>query len=187
LFPHKGWQVSFLGLTGQKNISYAPNDTLFSQIPPSTRQWQLATEVASYWHVSKNTSLMYRGKGMKIWNDYLFINELERLGGLQTMRGFNERSFFVSAFWLNTLSYRLHLEQQNTEESMLFIFVDQAWTEKTLWRATPLTQRLWAIGAGLQIQTNVGIFQFVYALGKIARQPFALNQAKIHFGLMSRF
>lgn len=187
LFPHKGWQFSCSALAGNKTLAFAANDTIFSQFPTTTFQGQLAMDMAKYWRVGQNTSLMYRGRGMKIWNDYLFINELERFGGLQTMRGFNERAFFVSAFWLNTLSYRLHFDQQDAEESMLFVFIDQAWTERKLWNETASRHQLRAIGAGLQLQTKAGIFQFIYALGKTDRQPFAFNQAKIHFGLMSRF
>ncbi|GAB4333553.1 MAG: membrane protein [Flammeovirgaceae bacterium] len=186
IFPHKGWKFLIQSIAGNKQLTPSVADTTLMNLPKKTFQWQSQLELAKYWWLSSHSSLMLRTKAMKIWNDYLFINELQRFGGLQSMRGFNEREFFVSAFWFNTLEYRFHFDRKEGDESMFFLLLDQSWIEQDLYKGKT-NNELWGVGAGLQLQTKAGIFNFVYALGKSEQQSFAPNLAKIHFGLLSRF
>jgi outer membrane protein assembly factor BamA len=186
IFPHKGWKFLLHSMAGNKQLTSSINDSTLKELPSKTFQLQTNLEISNYWWISSQSSLMLRTKAMKIWNDYLFINELQRFGGLQSMRGFNEREFFVSAFWMNTLEYRFHFDRKEGDESMFFLLIDQSWIEQKLYKSQTNNQ-LWGVGAGLQLQTKAGIFNFVYALGRSEQQSFAPNLAKIHFGLLSRF
>lgn len=112
----------------------------------------------------------------------LFANELYRLGGLKSLRGFDEQSINASSFVIWKAEYRFILEQN----SYLLLFYNQAWYEdrsKTaLFSDTP-----YGYGAGITFETKLGIFSFTYALGSQQGNPVEFRSAKVHFGLINYF
>ncbi len=106
-----------------------------------------------------------------------FSNQLYRVGGLQTLRGFNEQFFFTSSFLITQLEWRLFFE----EESYLFAFYDQGFLHTAQWEV-PL-----GLGGGFSLLTSSGLFSFVLAVGKSDDIPIELANMKIHFGYLSRF
>ena len=111
-----------------------------------------------------------------------FQNELFRIGGLKTLRGFDEESIYATAYSIFTLEYRFILEQN----SYLYVFGDGAWYEKNnisdYVRDTPI-----GFGAGISFETKAGIFSINYALGKQFANPIQLKSGKIHFGIVNYF
>jgi outer membrane protein assembly factor BamA len=111
-----------------------------------------------------------------------FQNELFRIGGLKSLRGFDEESIYATAYSIFTLEYRFILEQN----SYLYVFGDQAWYEKNnisnYVRDTPI-----GFGAGISFETKAGIFSINYALGKQFDNPIQLKSGKIHFGIVNYF
>lgn len=117
-----------------------------------------------------------------IYGETLFQNELFRIGGLKTLRGFDEESIFASAYSIFTLEYRFILEQN----SYMYVFGDGAWYEnnsaKQYVNDTPF-----GFGAGISFETKAGIFSISYALGKQFDNPIQLRGGKIHFGIVNYF
>jgi hemolysin activation/secretion protein len=115
-------------------------------------------------------------------NNNIFLNDLHRIGGLKTLRGFNENNFFASRYGVATLEYRLYTD----ETSYLLLFYDQGYIYNQLdiqhREDLPL-----GFGAGLSFLTRAGVFNFVYSLGASSSQKLNFNLSKIHFGLVSRF
>lgn len=116
------------------------------------------------------------------WNENLFQNELNRIGGLKTLRGFDEESIFASLYSIATVEYRFLLEQN----SYLFAFADGAYYENT-GRGKRIFDRPFGFGAGITFETKIGIFSLTYALGKQFNNPISFRAGKIHFGIVSRF
>jgi len=106
-----------------------------------------------------------------------FSNQLYRIGGLQTLRGFNEQFFFTSSYFISQMEWRLFFE----EESYLFAFYDQGFLHTERWQL-PL-----GLGGGFSLLTNSGLFSFALAVGRSQDIPFELANMKIHFGYLSRF
>ncbi len=111
-----------------------------------------------------------------------FQNELFRIGGLKSLRGFDEESIYASSFTILKLEYRYILEQN----SYMYVFGDGAWYEnksvKNYVRDTP-----YGFGAGISFQTKAGIFSIGYALGSQFNNPIQLRSGKIHFGIVNYF
>jgi hemolysin activation/secretion protein len=111
-----------------------------------------------------------------------FQNELLRIGGLKTLRGFDEESIFTTSYSIFTLEYRFLLEQN----SYIYLFGDGAWYEnnnvKEYVNDTPI-----GFGAGISFETKAGIFSINYALGKQFDNPIQLRSGKIHFGIVNYF
>ena len=117
-----------------------------------------------------------------ITGNNLFSNELYRLGGLQSLRGFDDESLFVSSYaWLNN-----ELRYLSGKNSNLFLFYTYAYTEN-LSRNVRRFDRPFSLGAGINFETKAGIFNLTYALGKQLNNPLLLRAAKIHFGIVSVF
>jgi hemolysin activation/secretion protein len=104
-------------------------------------------------------------------------NQLYRVGGLQTFRGFNEQFFYTPTYIISQLEGRLFFEEQ----SYVFVFYDQGFLKNRTW-SNPL-----GLGGGFSLLTNSGLFSFAMAVGRSEAIPFELANMKIHFGYLSRF
>jgi len=110
----------------------------------------------------------------------LFLNDLYRLGGINSLRGFNDLELFASSFMLFKIEARLLIG----DKSRIFLFYDQAFTNNNVvnYQDAPF-----GFGAGLLIGLGSGTLQLAYALGKSNQQSLSLNQAKIHLGYVAKF
>ena len=118
--------------------------------------------------------------GAVVNNDQLFANDLIRLGGVNSLRGFNDLELFVSSYALARIEARLIINSN----SRLFVFFDQAVTDNIV---TNFSDHPYGFGAGLMLDTGAGNLQLVYALGVSGEQSLSLTQSKIHIGYVARF
>ncbi len=121
-----------------------------------------------------------------LYGENTFQNELFRIGGLKTLRGFDEESIYASAYSIFTLEYRYILEQN----SYLYLFGDQAYYESninTINQPLLIHDTPYGFGAGISFETKAGIFSISYALGSQFNQQIQLKSGKIHFGIVNYF
>ena len=112
----------------------------------------------------------------------IFSNELFRIGGLKSLRGFDEESILASDYTIFKLEYRYLMETN----SYLFLFINGAsWHRKS--RTNPASDTPIGFGTGITFQTKLGIFSVSYALGREFSNPIYFKNAKIHFGLINYF
>ena len=127
--------------------------------------------------------VLYNGLSYaRIFNDYLFKNDLMRVGGLKTIRGFNENFFFASQVAISNMELQLHFQS----DSYIFMFYDQAFISNSILELSKDDQPL-GVGVGLALQMNTGQLNLAFALGKSADQKLDLNLSKFHFGYVARF
>lgn len=112
----------------------------------------------------------------------LFLNELYQIGGIKTLRGFDEESIFASSYAIGTLEYRYLLDRS----SNIFGFIDLALVQKSIMDKKENSQFLGA-GLGLNVMTKTGLFTLAYALGKTEQQAFGVKTSKIHVGFSTMF
>lgn len=115
-------------------------------------------------------------------NENMFRNEIYRIGGLKTLRGFDEQAIFATGFAIGTIEYRFILEQN----SNVFVFFDQAYYEDKT-REDVLSDTPFGFGAGVNFETNAGVFSLTYALGKQFDNNISFRGGKVHFGFISFF
>jgi len=182
--PRKGLRLIANVRAGNKTIRQNAkiNPEAYEGIRLKTLQIN-ADLLAEYYIPLANRSTIKTGlQGATMINQNLFQNELPRIGGLKTLRGFDEESIFASFYTIATLEYRFLLEQN----SYLFTFVDGAYYENTS-RGKRIFDRPIGFGAGITFETKIGIFSLTYALGKQFNNPVSFRSGKIHFGIVSRF
>ncbi|MFH0893051.1 MAG: hypothetical protein V2A54_01345 [Bacteroidota bacterium] len=184
LNPSRGYAIKATGTAGERTIRKNPalNPLEYDSILLISNQYSISGMASVFIPVFRSFVLMNAFNYGKIIGKNLFSNELERIGGLQTLRGFDEESIYCSQFLIGTLEFRYILEQN----SHLFLFYDQAYYENFSAgksdHDTPL-----GFGAGIRFQTKAGIFTLSYALGKQYSNPIQFSTSKVHFGIASYF
>lgn len=139
-----------------------------------------------FWQLSTRSHLYAKGMLQSLRTESLFTNELYRLGGLKTLRGFNELSLFGSTATLGTLEYRLFLERF----SYLFAFVDGGFIENAVENTNETPNAILypiGTGAGFSFRTGGGIFTLAFAIGRTNVSNFDFRTSKVHVGFVNRF
>lgn len=185
-YPQKGNAINVnLGI-GNKNIKQL-DESLSENVELKTTQVSFTANIQHYSKLGKRSVFLSGLKVGSLINDNLFLNDLYRIGGLKSLRGFNESTFFASTYVVGTLEYRFFTD----ETSYLLLFYDQGYLTYDLLDNLPDNSSYedfpLGLGAGISFSTKAGIFNFIYSVGRSEVQPIGLNFSKIHFGLISQF
>lgn len=121
------------------------------------------------------TSLAFKG----INGPNILLNESYRTGGMGSIRGFNEWSFFVTSAAIGTLEYRFFVDSK----AFFKAFYDAGWQS-----VTGGSQGYYqGFGAGLALPVSVGMFHVDVAVGKFPGLPIDLRNTRLHIGLKAGF
>ena len=173
-------QAAFGRKTILKNAGF--DDSVYEGVDFETIQFTTEDAVSGLLQFKNAYFLYSKISGGLMINERLFHNDLYRLGGLNSIRGFNENFFYASRYLLGTLEFRMYFNSI----SSLFAFYDQSYVyynlEDSQFNDTPF-----GIGLGMNIESGNGLFTLVYALGQTQEQPLDFRLSKIHFGYISAF
>ena len=184
LNPRRGFRIISKIGAGNRTIkkNAALNPELYEGLKLKTLQFNGAIDADIYFPLFKRATLNMGFLGNWLNSSNLFENELSRIGGNNSLRGFNEESIFAASYLITNLEYRYLLE----ENSFLFAFLNAAWYENKAINRN-ITDTPYGFGAGISFQTKAGIFSISYALGKQFNNPIEFRTAKVHFGITSLF
>ena len=182
--PRKGYVLTLNTALGQRVVikNTHMESSLYQTIPPSSTQWQLMGKTDIYRPIKKRWVWYLGLKGGHLYGKQLFENELFRIGGLKTLRGFDELSIFASSYLIlnNELRYIFG------RRSYIQLFFDIARLEKNT-SAEQISDVPFGFGAGISFDTKAGIFAFNYALGRQMNNPLRIASGKITFGYTAVF
>ena len=184
LNPRKGMSLNLTLSAGNRTIRKNPKleEELYANLKLKSSQYQGELEFASFIPVLSKATIKFGMQAAFVKSDQLFRNELFRIGGLKTLRGFDEESLFASSYGISTVEYRFLFE----ENSAIFLFADACWYERNL-AGNFATDLPVGIGAGINFETKAGIFSLNYALGNQNGNGFDVRSGKIHFGIVNAF
>lgn len=196
--PRRGWSLTLRGVAGfntilRNNLIESlrdPQDTLFrfsglyDSIAGRVARYRLESQVQYFIPLFVRSTLKLGARGGGIFSEKpVYANEQYRLGGNKLQRGFNEESLFATRFAVITAEFRLLIGQN----SFLAAFTDYGYIENRTDR-NRIFQRPWGLGAGLNVETQAGIFGINLAVGRPdAGQPFDWRAPKFHLGYVSLF
>lgn len=184
LNPTKGFVIDADLRAGKKTIKKNTelDETLYENIVLKSVKYFATFQGDFYFSIIKRTTIKLASQVAWLENENLFVNELFRLGGIRTLRGFNEESLFASFYTVGTIEFRYLLEQN----SNIYVFFDQSYYERKM-RNSYFHDIPYSFGAGISFQTKAGIFSMNYALGSEQGNPIQFRGAKIHFGFVNYF
>ena len=129
-----------------------------------------------------STVLLSNKTGWVTSGEDLFQNELYRIGGTKTLRGFNEEVIFTNFYNIATIEYRLLIDRN----SNIFTFLDFGYYDQHS-TSSRISDNPMGIGVGLNLSTKIGIFSISYALGTDKNESLNFRNGRIHFGMVTQF
>lgn len=181
--PRRGSRLQGTFSLGNKRILQNTGlpEELYAGLEGSSAQYQGWFSGEKHLFIKPAWGMWIRGVGGFLQNQNLFLNELYRLGGLKSIRGFNEKNFFAKNFGYINLEQRLFFDQN----SFLVVFADLGIIENPY--NSPKIDHPFSFGTGINLDTDGGLFSFVLAIGKSNTQPLSFSYSRIHFGYLARF
>lgn len=189
--PRKGIDLFAEAAVGTKNstIVYTQNDVQ-KDSTQRTSQITETTWLKTYIPLFSRAAIGISVKDARIINKQIYTNELLRIGGLHSLKGFDEESIFTSAHTIGYIEVKYVLERN----SSAFIFFNAAYYQNRA-DSVAIYGYPYGFGVGGLFETKAGIFQINYALGRnLYRQgdvwrdsKLLFRSGKIHFGFVSFF
>lgn len=181
--PRRGSRIQGTFSLGNKRILQNTGlpEELYAGLEESSAQYQGWFSGEKHVFIKPAWGMWIRGVGGFLKNQNLFLNELYRIGGLKSLRGFNEKNFFAKSFGYLNLEQRLFFDQN----SFLTVFADLGIIENPY--NSPKIDRPYSFGTGINLDTDGGLFSFVLAIGKSSTQPLSFSYSRVHFGYLARF
>ena len=183
--PRKGILLDGLGSVGTRVISKNADldeNHLYDSLLLSSTQYNVEFSGDYFLSLGQRSVLDIGNMSGWIYGPDIFTNELFRIGGLKSLRGFDEESIYASLYTIGKIEYRYLLEQN----SFLFLFMNAAYVRDES-RGKYIYDDPYGFGAGIDFETKIGIMSLNYALGKQFDNPVYFRNAKVHFGIVNYF
>jgi outer membrane protein assembly factor BamA len=194
LNPRSGNEIKVTTSVGIKNIK-RNNDilsikdpsfnyaSLYDSLKERSYQFRIKLMAAHYFPVGKQSTFKTALNAAIFNSQSVFRNELFQIGGYRLLRGFDEESIYATQYAVTTVEYRIRV----TLNSYFFGFVDGA-VVKNKYQHINLNNSFISTGAGMALETKLGLLNVSYALGKRNDVKFNIREAsKIHFGYVNYF
>ncbi|GAB4107620.1 hypothetical protein GCM10028791_00660 [Echinicola sediminis] len=183
--PKRGQRAIIEVGLGNKKILHnsAIEEDLYDGVDKESIQYHSKLILENFWTWGRNISALIRANAGIIEGGNLLRNDMFRLGGLKSIRGFNENFFFANRYVYTNFEPRFYFE----DHSYFLAFVDWAWLEQRASLGRAGKDQALSLGGGLSLDTGNGAFQLVFGVGKSNEQQMGVNYAKVHFGYLGRF
>ena len=157
--------------------------SLYDTITTTAYQYRIETQTDYYLKIGKRATIKLGVKSGSLFSSSLVAaNEQYRIGGSKILRGFDEESIFATQFAVGTLEYRFLIGKN----SYLYTFLDGAYIHNQT-RSFDNNDTPYGIGAGITIETKVGLFGVTLAAGSQQHNGIDFRNIKTHFGYVSYF
>lgn len=184
LYPRKGWFGYFEFGIGNKKI--LQNSGLPASVYESANQYAIQyffnAKAEKHIYLYPKFGIMTALQAGQLESSNLFLNDLYRIGGLKSIRGFNENTFFANRYIYTNIEPRFYFDAY----TYFMIFADIGNVSNKV-SGVGGVDWPYAIGSGFNLTIDEGIFRFIYAVGQSDNQPLAFNYSKIHLGYTGRF
>jgi outer membrane protein assembly factor BamA len=182
--PRKGFGIDLTANIGNKLLKKKDDipDSLYNGLKLKDASYGMSLKADVFIPIMKRNTIRLANQTHFTYSNDIFLNEALRLGGLNTLRGFDEEVFYATFFSVFTVEYRFLIDYR----SSVFAFYDQGMFERNT-RDGYVKDLPFGFGVGLNMGTKIGTFSLSYAFGKQQDQPILIRNGKIHFGYIAYF
>lgn len=193
--PTSGYVLKVNGSAGVKQIKKnnaivglydEVTATNFSYLYDTARlksfQFRVGVAIDKYWRLAARHTIKTSLNGAYFYSRTVLENEKYRLGGVNSLRGFDDQSIFTPYYAMANLEYRFLL----SKNSYFSAFFNAAMVEDVRPGKGPFDFP-YGFGAGAAIETKIGLFGITYAMGTQLENKISFRSAKIHFGYVNYF
>lgn len=121
-----------------------------------------------------------KSQSFYLQSDNYIVNELQRFGGINSIRGFNENSLQGNLFSSVLSEYRYVL----TPNLYIHSIIDYGYIQD---KTSESNQNLFGFGFGFGILSKNGLFNLVYANGSTDKQAIKLSNSIVHISFKANF
>lgn len=174
-------RIFMIGKTlNRKNSEKNPDSGEFTDIKTNQYEIGLNTYYIFGWNEKHFLKTKLEAYSLFGKAEFFTQNELYRIGGFNSVRGFNEESISASTYGIAGLEYRF----LPNDGFYISVFGDYAVLEN---KPADIRENLLGVGAGISFLTKLGVFNLSYAVGKQSNTGLDFDNSKIHFGLLAQF
>ena len=181
----------FLGFGYEYKIlknDFFRNDLFFIKINPSfgkrkiidnvSQQIKIETTIAYLLDLKRKKSIYFRNKTAILNSKNYFNNELFRIGGNKSIRGFNEQSIFVKNYLIQNIEFRY----QTSKGSYIYTITDLA-----LITTTNSKEKLYSFGLGYLFNSNSSQINISTAVGTNTKNPLDFKNTQFFVNWVNFF
>ena len=132
------------------------------------------------WSLNVKNHILIQNESSTMLSDNFLTNELYRIGGVNSIRGFNEESILASTYSYFNIEYRFN----PNNSSYLYSITDLGYIDNRIIKGT---SNIYSLGLGYAFTTKLGLLNISYALGKISDQSFNFDNSRLHIKVISFF
>ena len=143
----------------------------------------IAVMVDKFWKLTNKQTIRTMFEGKYFFADHILDNEQYRIGGVTSLRGFDDRSIYTPYYAMADLEYRYLI----SKNSYFYAFFNAAMVKEQGHFIKKPFDFPYGFGAGTTFETKVGLFGITYALGSQESNPISFKTGKIHFGYVNYF
>lgn len=144
----------------------------------SLRQIKLEATISYLLDISKRSSIYLKNKTGVLNSENYIQNELFRIGGNNSIRGFNEQSIFVKDYVIQNIEYRYLL----SKDAFIYSITDLAFIT-----TTNTTEKLMGLGIGYLFNTNNAQINISTTLGNNSRNPINFKDTQLFINWINFF
>lgn len=153
------------------NFEYLRGERINNSTKNNQEKIKLSAEYL--FELNQKQSILLKNKSELLMGKNLFQNELYRIGGVNTIRGFDEQSIFTSKYSITNIEYQYY----TNKETFLYSITDMAVIQDEIFNKTSL---LFGVGLGYSIASTNSVLNISYAIGKNEGTSFNVKNSRIH-------
>jgi len=174
--PSKGLRFAIEGSVGRKSVE----DLEASEV---NTVYRFSLEAEYFFRISRLFTLVYSNQTLLNLDTTFSNGQVKWIGGLTTLRGFNESAIPSKDYIIQGLEFRL-LTDKNSHAKL---FYDYGLVWQLPEDGEIVSERYSGAGIGYSFITGPGLFTINYALALNANTGIAFSNGKVHFGFISYF
>ncbi len=160
------------------NLGYSFGKKTLNNSKENQKIFQLRIEYI--FNIDSKNLILVRNNSKFLNATNLLENELYRIGGTNSIRGFDEQSILTSKYIISNIEYHYKLNQ----DSHIYTISDIAFAKDDISNSD---LKLYSFGLGYYFTTNNSILNLSYAVGKSNAIPFNFNNSRLHIKITYPF
>ena len=131
-------------------------------------------------YLNEKNILNFKSQNFYLQSNRYIVNELQRFGGVNSIRGFNENSLQANLFGSVLTEYRYVL----SPSLYVHTIVDYGYLKDS---ASNNNENLLGLGFGFGLLSKNGLFNIIYANGSTKEQTIKLSNSIVHVSFKAVF
>ncbi|NBU80382.1 MAG: hypothetical protein EBS55_01880 [Flavobacteriaceae bacterium] len=168
LFPEKT-SFDFKIGTGKRDAKLISDNQFFGSL-----------FVKHNFYLNQKNIINIKSQNFYLQSGNYIINELQRFGGINSIRGFNENSLQGNVFSSILSEYRYIL----TSNLYVHSIIDYGYLQD---KTVNSNQNIFGLGFGFGLLSKNGLFNLVYANGSTSNQAIKLSNSIVHISFKANF